>query len=1067
MKFIADFHIHSHYSVATSKELTPEYLDYWARIKGIGLVGSGDFTHPGWIKELKEKLEPAEPGLFRLKSAYKNDPALQTPFLPETPVRFMLTAEISSIYKKKGKVRKVHNVIFAPDFAVVEGIQQKLTAIGANITSDGRPILGLDAHDLLDMALEVSDRVFFVPAHIWTPWFSVLGDKSGFDSIEECFDDLSGHIRAVETGLSSDPPMNWMCSFLDRYTLISNSDAHSPEKLGRNANRFDTELSYGAVVSALKEADPSRFLGTIDLFPQEGKYHYDGHRRCGVCLDPLETLKHRRICPVCGKPVTVGVMNRVAHISDRPDISQKPNPLPFYHIIPLKEILAEIIGTSADSRKVADEYLAIVKKGNAELPLLLDRPIGELAGLGPDELPEAIRRMRAREVRVQEGYDGEYGQIKVFASAGKRPAAGQKGLFAGADEKQAEKPEPRPLINFDLGEYRRLQAGQEAGADVGGKEALVDNDQAGPDFLKALNVEQRQAVLHPEGPALVLAGPGTGKTRVLTERIVHLIRERGVEPGRILAVTFTNKAAGEMRHRLHDLLDESPLAEQPLVTTFHGLGLAILKECLSPGSGVPGAPLTGAIGRDEHFTLVDEEDKKLILQSLPSGDPDQYQAVLRRQDAFDLDDLIAIPRQILAEFPDIRTYYRQKYTWLLVDEYQDINLTQYELIQALLAEETPNLCVIGDPDQAIYGFRGADVAFIRRFRQDYPQATLYRLKQSYRCSDTILRASGEVMQKKGAEAAALAGLEKGVKVKIVRQPTHKSEAEFVARTIEEMMGGLRFFSMDSSISRGEQGAGIDSLADFAVLCRVRSQLEALQKAFQDHTIPCQVVGDQPFFKQEPVRSIIDVLRFAQHPDHPFLQEKLARKGVLQPAERLVLQSAIKPGQPVNQALQVIIGRYFTREQADNESLVHRLLGLAGDFAGDIEGFLRLATLGTGIDAYRPGLEQVALMTLHAAKGLEFACVFIVGCEEGLLPYSLYQNRQGDPEEERRLLYVGMTRAKKFLFLSHADRRLLQGREFQLKRSSLLEPIEKGLIELTSQAPRPRKGDDGFTPRPLF
>ena len=282
MKFIADFHIHSHYSRATSKELVPEYLEYWAKLKGITIVGTGDFTHPGWVKELKEKLIPAEPGLFKLKQEYKSED-LETPFLSDKEVRFLLTAEISNIYKKNDRVRKVHNVIFAPDFDTIEKIQQKLIAINANITSDGRPILGLDSRDLLEMVLDANENCFFVPAHIWTPWFSVLGSKSGFDSIAECFADLAGHIYAVETGLSTDPPMNWMCSFLDNYTLTANSDAHSPERLGRNSNRFDTELSYDALIGAMKTGDPHHFSGSIDLFPQEGKYHYDGHRKCDVC----------------------------------------------------------------------------------------------------------------------------------------------------------------------------------------------------------------------------------------------------------------------------------------------------------------------------------------------------------------------------------------------------------------------------------------------------------------------------------------------------------------------------------------------------------------------------------------------------------------------------------------------------------------------------------------------------------------------------------------------------------------------------------------------------------------
>ncbi len=343
MRFIADLHIHSHFSRATSKKLSPEFIHYWAGVKGISVVGTGDFTHPGWLKELKDKLVPSEEGLFKLKKEHQKE--LNIPkaidLCPE--IRFILSAEISNIYKKNNKVRKVHNVVLAPDFATAEKIQESLLKIGGNITSDGRPILGLDSRDLLEMVLEASERTYFIPAHIWTPWFSVLGSKSGFDSIDECFEDLTPYISAVETGLSTDAPMHWMCSFLDKYTLVSNSDAHSPEKLGRNANILDTNLSYTDIIRAMKSGDPQKFLGTIDLFPQEGKYHYDGHRKCGIRWDPVQTLKNKGICPKCGKKVTVGVMNRVVELSDRKDLDERPNRLPFYSIIPLKEILSEIM----------------------------------------------------------------------------------------------------------------------------------------------------------------------------------------------------------------------------------------------------------------------------------------------------------------------------------------------------------------------------------------------------------------------------------------------------------------------------------------------------------------------------------------------------------------------------------------------------------------------------------------------------------------------------------------------------------------------------------------------------
>ncbi|MFH1846313.1 MAG: endonuclease Q family protein [Candidatus Omnitrophota bacterium] len=405
---------------------------------------------------LKKKLEPAEPGLFRLKDEYKKQRDVSLPTGCDPEVRFMLTSEISSIYKKNGKVRRVHNVIFVPDFKSAEGIQKELLKRGANITYDGRPIVGLDSRDLLEITLNVSEDSLFVPAHIWTPWFSMLGSKSGFDSVEECFGDLGKYIFAVETGLSADPPMHWICSFLDKCTLLSNSDAHSPEKIGRNANVFDTDMSYYSIIDAVKKNDPERFLGTIDLFPQEGKYHYDGHRKCSVCWDPLETLKKRGVCPVCGNDITIGVMNRVAGLSDRADLSERKKRLPFTSIIPLKEILSEIAGTGPTSKKVDRMYFPLLHKWGSELNILMNVAVEDIAKSGNEILGEAIRRMRNREVIIKEGFDGEYGRIKVFADGEVSSFGNAESLFDDISEEKRPLREKRNLINFDLEEYRRL-----------------------------------------------------------------------------------------------------------------------------------------------------------------------------------------------------------------------------------------------------------------------------------------------------------------------------------------------------------------------------------------------------------------------------------------------------------------------------------------------------------------------------------------------------------------------------------------------------------------------------------
>jgi len=353
MEFIADFHIHSYLSRATAKNLNLEHLNLWAQLKGITVVATGDFTHPQWFSELSQKLEPAEEGLFSLKPAYASETAPLVPPSCRASVRFILSAEISSIYKKGGKTRKVHNVLLAPTLHVVEKINQELSKIG-NVASDGRPILGLDSKRLLEIVLEASGDACLIPAHIWTPWFSVLGSKSGFDAIEECFEDLTPEIFAVETGLSSDPAMNWRVASLDGFTLVSNSDAHSPGNLGREANLFNTELSYFAMRDALKSGDPKRFLGTLEYFAEEGKYHFDGHRKCETRLSPPETARHEGLCPVCGKPVTIGVMNRVEELADRKPGEKPQQTHPYTSLLPLTDILGEVFQVGVKSKKVSN-----------------------------------------------------------------------------------------------------------------------------------------------------------------------------------------------------------------------------------------------------------------------------------------------------------------------------------------------------------------------------------------------------------------------------------------------------------------------------------------------------------------------------------------------------------------------------------------------------------------------------------------------------------------------------------------------------------------------------------------
>jgi uncharacterized protein (TIGR00375 family) len=378
-------------------------------------LGTGDFTHPEWIKNLKEKLEPAEQGLFKLKNS-------------KSGVRFILTSEISCIYSKNNLVRKIHVVLFAPSFEAVEKINCQLEKIG-NLRADGRPILGLDAKELAKIALDASKDCLVVPAHAWTPWFSVFGSKSGFDSIEECFEDYSKHIYAIETGLSSDPAMNWRLSKLDKITLISNSDAQSPKKIGREANDFDAELSYNGIVDAIKSKDPKNFLYTIEFFPEEGKYHYDGHRSCGVSFSPKESKKYNNLCPTCGRPLVIGVLNRVEELADRKEGFVPPDAIPYKNLIPLEDIVADAFGVSSVTKRVLQEYENLIKKYGNEFKILLDIPLQELEKATFPEIAEGIIKTREGKVSIVPGYDGVYGKISVFSEKKDSPSQNQKTLF--------------------------------------------------------------------------------------------------------------------------------------------------------------------------------------------------------------------------------------------------------------------------------------------------------------------------------------------------------------------------------------------------------------------------------------------------------------------------------------------------------------------------------------------------------------------------------------------------------------------------------------------------------------
>ena len=1061
MRFHADLHIHSKYSRATSRDLDLEHLAEWACRKGVTVVGTGDFVHPGWRAELKSKLVPAEPGLFRLTESIEQAVMEKLPPACRAPVRFMLTVEISTIYKKGDRTRKIHHLLYAPDFDTADRVAASLGRIG-NIASDGRPILGLDSRNLLEITLESGPGAYLIPAHIWTPWFAVLGSQSGFDSIVECYGDLSDHIFAVETGLSSDPAMNWRLSFLDKYRLTSNSDAHSPGKIGREATTFNTELDYFAIRRALETGNG--YVGTVEFFPEEGKYHMDGHRKCEVRLTPEETLKHGKRCPSCGQPVTIGVLHRVEALADRAehDVAPPPTAGSVSSLVPLPEILSELIGAGPSSKKVERTYDKLVSTLGSELSILNAIPTEEIARNESTLLAEAITRLRRGQVIREGGYDGEYGVIRLFGAdelksrtAGgllfdlpmpERPSTKTEKKTKPAEDVQRDvfalnDPEPEPHVALTP----QTATPTTSVTNTTSTDTASAGVTAASPFLAQLDEPQRRAAETVAGPLLIVAGPGAGKTRTLTHRIAHLIADHGVAPSACLAITFTRRAAEEMRERLARLV---PAAAHDIpIHTFHSLGLSILQT----------HPTEAGLSSDFRIA-TDTERRDALMQALPLSqrnaesalrtistakrtqqhDDDltktfsAYQRVMAEQHWIDFDDLIGLTVQILTDHPAIATYYRDRYRWISADEFQDVDAQQYQLLTLLALPPNANLCVIGDPNQAIYGFRGADAECFARFARDYPDAAVITLTRNYRSSGTIVTASSQVIAAADASrATAEVVREMHDRITIHTAPSDRAEAEFVVHTIEQIIGGHNLFSIDSGRTAATSRTDL-SFADFAVLYRTDAQSGVLREALVRSGMPFVTLTHDPVASRPEARAILDTLP-SQAASQAASQALTERLGVA--AEHVIREQAELDPTLVRTALQHLV---TIAMQCDN----------------DIRRFADAAALTTEADLWDPRADRITLLTMHAAKGLEFPVVFIVGLEDGILPLHWGSSTPDDAElaEERRLCYVGMTRAQDRLLLSHARQRTWRGRVQELPPSPLLRDIASALVEQSQTEP---------------
>lgn len=1030
--YISDLHIHSRFSRATSKEGDPEHLELWARKKGIHLVGTGDFTHPQWREELKEKLEPEGNGLYRLKKEYQ----IQDGMTPDNiEPRFVVTGEISSIYKKNDKTRKVHNLLILPGLEEADRLSARLEEIG-NIHSDGRPILGLDCRDLLEIMLETAETGNFVPAHIWTPHFAMFGAFSGFDTVEECFEDLTPYIHAVETGLSSDPPMNWRVSALDRYQLISNSDAHSPGKLGREANLMDTELSYEGLWKAIQTGEGLE--GTIEFFPEEGKYHYDGHRKCHLCFSPAQTKEYQGRCPVCGRKLTIGVEHRVEELADRPEGFIRENARAFESLMPLPELIAQATGHSAGSAKTERLYGEMLKTLGPEFEILRKVPVEDIQRQAGYFIGEGIRRLREGQVERHPGFDGEYGTIKLFRGSELEDTQGQISLFDGfglegfsqTDGKQESK------TSF------QAEPGQDPAQLQPSKSSSAVEETRVPgkcvEARPALNERQQDAVESIQPVTAVIAGPGTGKTKTLIEKILYLIERRKVKPSEITAVTFTNKAAQEMKERLERELGNKRAMKQIQIGTFHSICLDILKE------------------EGENITLADEIQVKELAQetidtwnmrisvrdflsetSLYKSAPEErgfndqvweeafnhYQKLLKDRNLADFDDLLlrALSLARLSENQE----YTKRFTYLLVDEFQDVNPVQYSLMLEW-AKGGRELFVIGDPDQAIYGFRGSDSQCFNRLREDRPDTRMICLEENYRSVSAVVDAAMAVISRNPGEARHLRAYRgEGEKIRMVEAASDFSEGIFVAKEINRQTGGLDMLDVQSGF-QAEIERRQRSFSDIAVLCRTHRQFRILEKCLSQEGIPYMTVGRGDFLLDSAVRGTVSFFKSLEE-EEPQTKE-LALKllwdlsdtevgdSVYQEAKRKYLPQ-IKKHKP-----EKILKSWQEDMNLKKNAAVTRLYQTALQYS-TMEEFLRDLSLGEEGDLIRRPQKNysagaVTLMTLHGSKGLEFPLVFLCGTQEGTLPLEK-ADCPTDLEEERRLFFVGMTRAKDQLILTYA------------------------------------------------
>ena len=1042
--FRADLHVHSRFSRATSGRLNIRNLAAWSMIKGLSVMSTGDFTHPAWREELRRDLVFDEnSGLYRVREATPVEdelPGFSRPDGVRDPL-FLIQSEISSIYKKNGAVRKVHNLVFMPTLDSADKLSAKLAAIG-NITSDGRPILGLDSERLLEMVLETDDRGVLIPAHIWTPWFSLFGSKSGFDALEDCFGSLSEHIFALETGLSSDPDMNRLWSALDRYVLVSDSDAHSGENLGREANLFEGVPSYDGLFEALRRAargetaEGCAFRGTVEFFPEEGKYHLDGHRACNVVLEPEESMKIGNICPVCGKPLTVGVLHRVMALADRTaPVVPKGDP-GFVSLFPLPEMIGELLGVGPKSRKVQAKQSELVRLFGSEMDILHTVPEADLRQHW-DALGEAVARMRRGDVIKEGGFDGEYGVVRVFSEEERKDfVTGRYRSSSLLDALPGRKPAKRKAAPAKL----TIQTAQQASLFSAARAPETPPDPKAFPYSEA----QLKAINAGPHPVLVLAGPGSGKTRTLVGRVQRLIRD-GVPAQCILAVTFTRRAAAELRERLEPALGAG--VTLPQADTLHALALS--QWCASdddtPPAVLPEETARNLFAKANGLAAADARhawDALSLARERLAVTPDmaeqleRYHAAKREQHLADYADLLERWLSRLTASPE------RPWTDVLVDEIQDLSPLQAALITALLPEDGHGFFGIGDPDQAIYGFRGAQPDVQSALLRAWPDLESVTLAASHRSAAGILTSASALLGPSSACGKLVPTRQVEASLHLFSAPDSRKEAAWVAEQVASLLGGTSH-TLEDSRSRDALLPTPCSPGEIAVLVRMKALIPPLKAALERRGVPCSAPEAAPFWDDPSAALLLGLagLRFGRpfaapeglSPDAPDLAASLPEPLWSGPAALVAHLENAK-----------LLAPLFKDSAACNA-----LFRAFRDQGKTWEGLLDWVCLRQDLDLVRAQAEQVQIMTLHAAKGLEFRAVFLPALEEGLLPFAgadallRAQPETANPDalaEERRLLYVGLTRAQDAVFVSHAAQRHLYGKALQLPPSRFLAAL---------------------------